>query len=539
MRTQIVPPRAESGLFPLDPRLWAEWGPWPRCCDGGRAGNAVFGQGSSGKEEIVRKPAPGTPRVIYMDAGVWNGPEEGLPKMTFGLMEHNGIALCTYFCDGTRSDLPIDPDLGYDFYKTQMFAFLTLMMEKKYKVRFVGNRNPLMGCHVLRIFPFPAKSLLDNESELRILVPDLHLHFFKGTYLDNFVTYYRNACGTGRIVPVRLGRRTSMEADFGVFLETIAAFQKSVLKNTHVHFLGDTCELWETESVVRYYRSDEEAKKAYTGLDDLGRWVLDNLEKSPQAEADARYRTLKGYVRQLTSTKLADTPLDPEAKKQLDAVYSGINRKKYLFDVGEDSATVTARAKQIRAEILNKHRGPRGQTFTELLDTITWKHWIDGNHDNYLSGINNANDTFAFSPPEIQVDRFRYQYTFERCAFLYNHGHNMDFFNNDDACALGRVITCLLTFYELKGRGDLVRKFEGIFRSDQDVRLDYVKKIARLCYLWEKETPAIAKKNKVIVLAHTHIPELKDMTNEALVWKWAEELFAPPKNPPNKQVRAF
>lgn len=455
--------------------------------------------------------------------------------MTFGLMEHNGIALCTYFSNGTKKiKLPYDvPAIGYDFSKTQMFAFLNFMMNKKYKeynIEYVGNRNPDMEYHVLQIFPFPPKSLLDNESELRILVPDLHLHFFKDTYLDNFITHYRNIADDYGIKSVKIGKRTSMEMDFGLFLETIADFQKSVLSNTYIHFLGDTCELWETESIMRYYRSDNEANKIYKMLDDLGLWVLDNLEKSPQAGSDPKFRKLKDYVKQLTRTKLVDIHLDPKMKKQLDAIFASVDRKRFLFEGGEDSNTVMTRAKGIRSEILNKHHGPNRKTFTALLDAISWKYWINGNHDNYLGGINDANNTFAFSPPELQASRFANQFTFQNCAFLYNHGHNMDFFNNDDACALGRIITCLLAFYELKGRGDLVKKFEGIFRSDQDVRLDYVKKIARLCYLWEQDTPAFKKKNKVIVLAHTHIPDLKDMTGEAAIWKLFESAFETPKD---------
>jgi hypothetical protein len=480
----------------------------------------------------------GTPRTIYMDAGVWGGPEQGLPQMTFGLMEHNGIALCSYFSSGKNVTLPVLPDLGYDFHKTYMSTFLTLLMQKKYGVK-LEQRDLRKGFHVLKIFPFAEKELLDETAELRILVPDLHLHFFKDTYLDNFITYYGNECTSNAIKVVKLGKRTSMETDFGIFLETIAEFQKSVLPQTRIHFLGDLCELWETESIVRYYVSADQEKKIYALLDDLGKWVRDTLEQSPAAEKDPRFKKLKGYVKELTKTKLADTPLDPETKRQLESIYKKSNAQHFLFEPDEDQETVKQRSLGIRSEIFKKHHGKSGKSFTDLWDEISWKIIVYGNHDNYLSGINEPNNTFAFSPLELQPYRFKNQYTFKNCAFLFSHGHNMDFFNNDEACALGRVITCLLVFYELKRRGDLVRKFEGLFRSDEEVRLDHIKKIARLCYLWEKKDREYTKKNKVIVLAHTHIPDLRDMSNEALIWKWAEDAWPKPVEKPQKSVRHF
>jgi hypothetical protein len=303
--------------------------------------------------------------------------------------------------------------------------------------------------------------------------------------------------------------------------------------------MGDLCEFWETESITRYCRSKDTIDKFYQGLDGLGKWVEESLEKSPAAETDPRFRKLKGYVKELTRTKLADTPLDAETQGQLNGAYVSSQWQDMLFEPGDTTDETKRKAQALRKAILDKHHGRGGKSFSALFDELNWKHFIGGNHDNYLNGINVANDTFCFAPPELKQSLFQPQYQFANCALLYQHGHNMDFFNNDEACALGRVVTCLLAFYEMKQRGDLVRKFEGIFRTDEEVRLDYMKKIARLCYLWEKDDQACQKKNKVVILAHTHIPCLKDMTNETLIWKWAEGAWASGATQAQKVVRQF
>jgi len=484
------------------------------------------------------KLSPNESRVIYMDAGVWGGPEKGMPRMTFGLMEHNAIALCTFFSYGQNVPLPQLPELGYNFHNSHMSTFLDIMMKKKYGIKPKPN-DPLKGFHILKIFPFRKKELLDNTAELRIFVPDLHLHFFKDTYLDNFVTQYGNKYSSSGISPVRLNQRASMEDDFSIFLETIAEFQKSILPKTYIYFLGDMCEMWETESIIRYYQSDAHAKKYYELLDKLGKWVLEVLEKSPATQKDARFRTLRGYVRELTKTTLTSTRLDSETKKQLNAVYKSSNWQQFLFEPDENKEVVRKKAKAIQKKILDKHRDRNGRNFTSLLDDINWKYYIGGNHDNYIKGVNEANNTFLFGSLELKPHLFRVQYSFENCALFYGHGHNMDYFNNDEACALGRIITCLLTFYELKRRGDLVRKFEGVFRSKKEVRLDYVKKISRICYLWEKNDRKYQNKNKVVILAHTHAPDLVDMSNEFRIWKWSEDAWGKPQDKREKHVRRF
>ena len=476
----------------------------------------------AGPGDIARsapnKLVPNFHRVIYMDAGCWQSRENGMPHMTFGLMEHNAIALCAYFSPGKQISLPVIPKIKYDFYKSNICKFLSLMMRNRYNVT-PSPRDPIYGFHILKIFPFPENSLLNDVEELRIFVPDLHLHFFKDTLLDNFITKYGNSWSGNRIVPVKLPKRISMETDFAEFLQTVSEYQKQINSKTRVHFLGDMFELWETEAVAKNFVSKGQTKKYYEGLDALVEWLWESV-KNANSDTPGAY-TLKKALKKIVNRKLTSLPLDPLIENQVAEFHRNPSTRNLLIDPGYSKDKIIEKARAMSHQILLKHHGADGSDFSALLDQISWKYYIHGNHDNYLFGIAEANNTFGFGGVEIKAHRFRADLTFDNAELMFNHGHNMDDYNNDDACAIGRLITCLLTFYELKSQGDVIKDLEAAFRSEKQVREDLVKKIARIGYTWEEDDMKSRKRNKIIVLAHTHLPAMEDITNEFLIWKGA------------------
>lgn len=104
---------------------------------------------------------------------------------------------------------------------------------------------------------------------------------------------------------------------------------------------------------------------------------------------------------------------------------------------------------------------------------------------------------------EIKAHRFRADLGFDNAELMFNHGHNMDDYNN------------------LKSQGDVIKDLEAAFRDEKQVREDLIKKIARIGYTWEEDDMKSRKRNKIIVLAHTHLPAMEDITNEFLIWKGA------------------
>jgi hypothetical protein len=467
-----------------------------------------------------------------MDAGSWHGPESGMPTTTFGLMTHDAIALCSWLSDGTRTEVPTAPELGFDYGGTHVAAFLSLVLEDRFGVApKPGNR--LHGYLIRKLIPLPPKSLLTATDELRIFVPDLHLHYFKGTVLDNFITWYGNRCDGVAIAPVRLERRTSLEHEYAAFVRCMTRFQKRHLKGTRVHFMGDMCEMWETEAIVRNFATPGKAAGYYEDLEDVAEWILDGLKD--RAPVDPAGRRTRDAIRLLTKNRLSSTAVDAAVVNEVKALHDLGEASRFTLEPDDTPEAVREKGKHVRSRIMARHHAADGTDFAALHDELNGKFLTTGSHDNFLRPVLDGNFAFGFSKT-VDPDRFRPTASNNACCWAAHHGHNMDAASNDESCGAGRLIANLLTFHEMNGRGDLVRKIEGIFRSDAEVRTTYVQDIAKVFCDWEKRESA-ASRNKLMVLAHTHSPWLGEITNEFRLWRGAAELFAvqPPAPAPLKR----
>lgn len=459
-------------------------------------------------KDVKNKLRPGQPKIIYMDAGCWQSHEKGMPVTTFCLIEHNAIALCSYISDGTYTELPNIPEIGYQFTTSNIQLFLLQMVQMRFNIT-LSDEDPITGFFIKKIIPFPEKSLLDSINELQILIPDLHLHYFKWTHLDNFITYYGNRYNSGRVHPVQLNGRASLENDFGNFLLIIKAFQDYYIHDTKVSLLGDAVELWETYHVLNHFKDKEELNKWYRNLDAMALNIYEDIKKHP----NPKIRKLKEIIPKITSQKLSEIKLDAIIEKVVFDFYNSPKLRELLINEQDDSSFhVKRKARGLREEIFKKHYGPNGKNFIELLGQIHSNLKIWGNHDNYTEGLIECNYHWDFDY-DVNEKYFEPTNSYENCISVFAHGHNMDTFNNDEACALGNIITLLLTFYESKGLGDATKEIEEVFRSESEVRNDYIRKISKICYGWDNYKKR-TNKNKLFVLAHTHMPYLKNITNE-------------------------
>lgn len=489
-------------------------------------------------------------RIIYMDVGCWQGKEEQQPTMTFGLIEHNSVALCTFYSNGERQCKTYYPNGGnkpgipfmikefeYDFNKTLINKFLTEMMEKKYGTDFIKYRSEpsMKDFHIIKLIPFPRRTLLDDETKLLIIIPDIHLHYFKLSYLDNFITWFGNKWESGKPVSKKLPNRISMEGDFSIFLNHIADFQRRGKAEGNapigVLMLGDMYEMWETRSVVERLLLFDNEKRYYEDLHKLIEWLLNRFK----GEGD-----LRKFLKELYDLRISELPTDPLFQEQISSLRKDQKTLKKLYINHDESLdTFKEKADYLKNEILKQYSDKNGKSFADLLDDIkATRITFPGNHDNFL-GMSTLDPLYSFQLARYEPPswRFNINYSYKNTDFLFMHGHNLDQHNNDESCGTGYAITSLLTLFEAKQRGDLLKHYESILAGD--AHLDYIKKLAPILYKWDQEGALRSKKNIAIMHAHTHKPYLEDITNQYRIYRYVKSALPPERPVINKWVKWF
>ncbi len=480
------------------------------------------------------------PRCIYMDVGHWGSLEKERPKMTFGLLQHNAIALCTYFSDGTWRKFPISGKVRnekYDFRGSLIDEFLTIMMIKKYWPDFspksdIRNR----GYHILKLIPFPETSLLDERNRLIILIPDLHLHYFKDTYLDNFVTYYENKWDPNKRIPklIQLNQRRSMETDFGFFLQSIIEFQRVGGKSftTEVIVLGDTYEMWETHFILLLYGillKNYDKDVIYRDLDQLKEMVLRSLLKLEWLGILGTNDKAIAKLKVILLRKLGELPMDSEFAEQVRILQKNDEVVSSLYiSRGDLEGDIYRKAAKLASEILKKHHDQDGESFEKLFEKIQQIRWFRGNHDNFLvlSDLSPL-DLVWVCPIDIDVETWRVgsPERSRRADIFYEHGHTFDRFNNDYWCGAGYWLTAVNALFEGKRRGDALKEFERLVTKGTDKNkrpcghhTSTIENACKVFKYWEekekKETGYRPRKNKIMIHAHTHSPCMKDITSD-------------------------
>lgn len=475
--------------------------------------------------------------VIYMDVGAWQSREKKEPTMTFGLVEHNAIALCTYYSSGEL--LGEIPD-KYDFKNSLINKFLTTMMENKYGQAFKEDKNKnnpkLKRYHIIKILTFQDKELLDDKNQLRIFIPDLHLHYFKDTYLDNFITWRLNYWKDGRPNSEPTFFRVSMEGDFVNFINSIIDCKKKYKIKENVMFLGDIFDLWESVEAIRTFCVEKKGKNyevEYYKLQDQLKNLKYHLEQIGPI-VDIVVEGISNFIRNLYEVDITKGEVDSILLRTIDDL-SEDTFSKLLINYYDNSKMVKMKARYMSDKILEKYGAYTGSPFKTLLKTlaqIVKVDYIYGNHDNFLGKM-------ELKPPNGEIsylkiadkvvssfkpnnERFRISFKNNNSIFIIPHGHNWDKFNSDDDFTVGYSITKIVMLYESKGKVDVLKDFEETF-FDRNKLIESINKTINVIEdklgfcdmmdLGRSDLPIIGgsksiRKNKVVIMGHTHEPYL-------------------------------
>jgi len=435
--------------------------------------------------------------------------------MTFGLIEHNALALCSYFSDGRKSaDIPSASRVGnekYNFQISLINEFLTLVMNNKYNKKpvFYQYQTQPKQYHIQKLIPFPAKSLCDEDDRLIIIIPDLHLHFFKGTYLDNFVTYYESRWDINKPGDKFTGKRCSMEKEFGEFLVSIVEFQKKHYR-TQVIFLGDTYEMWETQRMIGWFCIRK------LNINGMSKAYYETLKEIKETGIIVEGSEFAGVVNEFLRINFPEKPTDPELVNQINVLSKSSNINDIYIEINDSGNEIQKKASNLKNAILDKYKDMKGTTFYDLFDSVLLKAFYQGNHDNFLglSSLDGFN-SLALNVPNDNIYKVGHFSTTENSSIFVHHGHLFDKSNQDAGCFIGYLVTGLCAIHEAIKSGDEFKKLEDkIFPFDK-VREDLIKwsnDVFRLRGISSKSDPKDKKNPKtvfnIIIQAHTHKPDL-------------------------------
>jgi len=482
-------------------------------------------------------------KVIHLDVGCWQSHENEEPIQTFALIEHNAVALCSYYSNGKikkSCHIIAKKNPTYDFYNSLIAKFLDRLLFEKYGknvIPFLKNFSwpNAKDFHIKEIILFPSGTLINDTNKLLIYIPDTHLHYFKLSYLDNFVTWYVNTWKLkyGRPFTKKLKKRISMENDFYIFLKSIELFQndKNIGANTTVTSLGDLTEMWETQITISNFLTKDDKNNKFSiksRIEQKKTYIaLNNAIKSLYKIVHPGNKKIHSFLEELIDLKIDQFPINQTLTIQLtDLVNNKKELEKIYFKNNESKEEFYEKAIYLEEKILKKYKSKNGENFLELFRKLC-SNYIVGNHDNFKC-INSLKPltsiTINYTPKRKQ---FKYSYPGSgvraQSKYLTIHGHNIEMFNNDESCFLGYFITTMLNLFEAKKRGDLLKKFESVVTGDSHIK--YISTIIPILSTIEKKRND--KKNILIIHAHTHHPYLADITTHFKLFNYLSSLPKP------------
>lgn len=227
--------------------------------------------------------------MLYLDAGAWQGHEDGTFWTNFVLISGNGVALCNYY------KAPANSESNADYLKD-----LEAKGEGEFKgcepildfLKSIDSKKPLS--HLLSFHRSISKPFWDNNSMLCV-IGDMHLHLFR--QLDGKKEELRD-----NFIKIENGERKSLERDFCEFLNKISVYKQGNLNiEVKVVQAGDILDIWEIEyGIYKLYFEeiyhglvDLEVEKIFTDLSNEG--VLSSIHP-PIVNDYKHYKPLYEYI---------------------------------------------------------------------------------------------------------------------------------------------------------------------------------------------------------------------------------------------------
>ena len=223
-------------------------------------------------------------KLFYMDVGVWGGGPDGNAKTTFGLICGHDILLCSWL---NLTEGGVDPYSEY----AQVLPEGRFDLSAGTK-QFFETAGPKRG---FVVYSTRSEELLTEPGQPLIVVPDLHIHLYKGELIDRFQYYPSDR--TWGIPGERKFEEMAREKGLIDRNDALAKYYKEALKipltsldEELAHMLevakncsadtvqvGDMYEVWEAEVLLRnQYREMEWYQKVASGTDirtDMGKML--------------------------------------------------------------------------------------------------------------------------------------------------------------------------------------------------------------------------------------------------------------------------
>lgn len=459
----------------------------------------------------IIKSLPEKRKCYFLDVGGWHHDRsKGFSHTDFGLVSGKYILLCSWLnMEGEERGLKYYKYCGKNKvptnYDKRGFYYFTRSIDEFF--------NMPKGAIVAH---FRAEELFISDDKLIVFLPDLHLHLFRETVIDNFMYNCNFKANPGKLKII------SLEDELAELLERAQSLGAEIIQ------VGDCFEIWEVQAhLMDDYRHLGGLLRAVKYRNPLKVWVKMWQERKVLPRDDYQYKFTDGQHRAREARASGvEPPLSQDHVDQLgvpiDDTYTNPTAPKSQVDV-------------IRERIMAKYPKIFENEKLKTVDRGMPFKWLRGNHDNmranyYYEKVEEEDYKFLCSriikqsctPPEVLDAYDRYKGGIESCIWA-EHGHRFDSVNADSVFdsnnkgyettefyTIGRWFgesgwlngSIELTIAEAIGeeffyymRGEQLNLVHDIFNNDEKIRL--------------------------VVMGHTHTPVLVDwgiFLIEVLLW---------------------
>ncbi len=444
------------------------------------------------------KSLPEKRKCYFLDVGGWHHDRsKGFSHTDFGLVSGKYILLCSWlnmegktrgreaykrYCKKNKVVVTDNEEGGYYF--TQPID------------EFFNMPKGAIVAHFKAAVPF----ISDNE--LIMFLPDLHLHLFRETVIDNF-TYNCNF-----IANPEKPKIISLEDELAELLERAQSLGAEIIQ------VGDCFEIWEVQAhlVDDHIYLVEARKQVLKRL----RKVWEKMWKERKVLPRDDYQYKIGDIQHRAREAQASGVLPPLSEAHVNEL--GINVDDKFTDPSGPSQT-----DELVVKIMEKYPKIFANEKLKTVEGGMPFKWLRGNHDNMRANLyyEKAEEkdyrflcsraiTKACKPPEELAAYDICKGGIDQCIWA-EHGHRLDSKNSDLVCyndGQGYDATRFHTIGRIIGESGWEHGSIELFLADLSENIGYYMRADQLdcVYMNFEENEEI----RLVVMGHTHTPVLVD-----------------------------